>query len=665
VLGLAALALGAACTQKGEGLVLVQLSSSQPIVRASVVVASPPGSSVLAVVTKDWPATQPLQVGVFVPKNVSGSVDVVACGFDAGGNLIASTPNDATTYTAVVQPGAATAPVAIALATGSDPALCNSLGGAGGNGGATGLGGATTTGGASGAAGGAMGGAGGAAGAPGTGGAAGAPGTGGAAGAGGKGGAAGSGGKGGTAGSGGKAGTAGGGGVAGGMAGAAGSGSWHGAAALDSDTTNNQLYPAVAVDPSGNAVVVYMLADEIWATYYNATTAQWSPPGAIDGRGNGWDGPSVAVDKNGNYLAVWNLDPSSSNRGTWQSTSSNGTTWSTPKSITQTMALFPVLAMNADGAAVVAWSDQLTDSNGNTTNQQATASIRSPTDGTWSVPTVLRAGDDDADRNCAVAIDGSGNAFVGWEQTDGSFYTDAGGDDYTSVWMRQYVSGVGGGWDAAALFENYNDGGAGDISIAANTRGDAIVTYYESVGNPAKDQLWERTYSAQSGAFDSQPTMVVQVGLLESIFSPTVTLDETGNATVAWAAQTSTGYQVYTSRTAVPAASWPAPTEMETDNAAMDDNPDDSTARVPDPIVHNDLAGNVTLIWRKRTGTRFDLYARRYSPSAANWSPQVLLETDMTNSVLLAPALGVGVNGTAVAAWSFDTLYQVWANVFN
>jgi hypothetical protein len=91
---------------------------------------------------------------------------------------------------------------------------------------------------------------------------------------------------------------------------------------------------------------------------------------------------------------------------------------------------------------------------------------------------------------------------------------------------------------------------------------------------------------------------------------------------------------------------------------------DDSTnlGGVTNPIVRNDAAGNVTLVWRKRTsGTRFDLASRRFAGGA--WGPAALIETDNTNSVFW-PKLSVGTNGTAVATWYYDPVFDVWANVF-
>ena len=263
----------------------------------------------------------------------------------------------------------------------------------------------------------------------GTGGVSGASGTGGAAGtigSGGTGGTAGTAGRGGTGGSGGVAGTGGRGGT-GGSAGGTGGGTggtgggsvvgmWRGAMPIGAVVGSDQSFPSVAVDASGNAVVVYEQGAQIFASKYTAASSSWSTPGPVDARGNVCCKPSVAVDKNGNYLAVWGIG-SGSLQGLWQSTSSNGTQWSTPMSITLTPAYGPVLAMNANGAAIVAWEEQVASG-----NLQAAAAVRSTTTAPWSVPTVMRAADDNGNRDPAVAIAGNGNAFVGWVQADGAIH---------------------------------------------------------------------------------------------------------------------------------------------------------------------------------------------------------------------------------------------------
>ena len=117
-------------------------------------------------------------------------------------------------------------------------------------------------------------------------------------------------------------------------------------------------------------------------------------------------------------------------------------------------------------------------------------------------------------------------------------------------------------------------------------------------------------------------------------------------------------FQVYTNRLGPTDTAWPAATAMETDDVAGESS--SSSVNTTDPIAQTDPAGNVTLIWRKETGTRFDLWSRRWT--GGSWGTAVLIETHDTNDVEY-PALAVGAGGTAVAAWDYDGTYDVWANV--
>ncbi len=673
LVGLGVMSLGLACTEKGRSLVVVDVTNPSAVTLASVraIVIDSSGTPIGA--TVNWNGTStPFGVGVYLPKSVSGSVGVVACAFsgvDGAGAVVAARM---ATQTFMVRPGESTEAGTVALDPAmSSLALCagGGTGGRGGAGGSTGgmsgsggggAGGASGSGGAGGVSGsggsvggtggigGSVGGAGGSGGRGGNAGTGGVAGTGGGAGSGGRGGTTGTGGVAGTGGRGGAAGTGGTG--TGGTAGAA--GKWGGAVSL-SNVVGNKRFPSVAVDANGNAVVVYEQGTQVWSNRYDAITGWSTTPSLIDSRAVG-SRPAVAVDRNGNYLAVWGTDPNSSLRGIWYSTSSNGTEWSTPPvAFTQTVAYDSVLAMNANGMAIVAWTEQISGG-----NKQVGVAVRPGLAANWDPAKVLRPADDNGSRETAVAVTGGGVALVGWDQDDGL------GNGWISVWMQTYVSGTG--WNLPDTFEKYTGHNAYGASIAANSGNQAIVTYTQiSNANPPRVQLWARRFN--NGSFATNALLVFEENSIDAYVPASTTIDDAGNATVAFAVETSTGYQVQTSRTAPTATSWPpAPTSMETDNTAKDDDSDPTNGYVTMPIVRSDPAGNVTLVWRKRTtasGKRFDLVSRRYT-AAGGWSPQVPLEDNTTNSTSW-PTLAVGANGTAVATWHFETSLEVWANVFH
>ncbi|HXT97430.1 MAG TPA: hypothetical protein VN853_14100 [Polyangia bacterium] len=631
------------CTDKGRSLVLVDISVDPAVatvasVRAVVVQAQ----SAIGENDASWKSS-PVELGVYLAKTVSGSVQVLACGFDATGAGVAAAAGMSVT----VQAGATAGPVAVMLTAGAPSALCGAgtsgTGGAGG--GAVGNGGS-----------------GGAAGQPGTGGSA--SGTGGAqggtTGTGGAGGMGTGGAKGGTTGSGGAGGT-GTGGIGTGGAGTGGTGtggsggpSWSNAVGVGGPATAAQLNPAVAVDPSGNAVVVFENGNAIYANHYDSSQNSWGTPTPLETRTSAY-GPKVAVDKNGIYVAIWAITNDATYDGIWESSSSDGVNWSNPPTpLTTTNAFSAALSMNADGDAVAAWTESVNN------NWQVAAAIRAGGNNpSWGSPTVLLPSTDDGDRNPAAAMSGTGEAFVGWEQGDGTT------NDINSVWMAQYTSGA---WGNAFVFDD-DASAASTVSIAANKNGSAIATYTE-LTSTYDIELWSRRYTPVNGF--AAALEVTEANIIDGTTPPALVLDDSGVATVAWNVEVGgTDYEVHASRAAANATAWPTETPLETDDTAAQDDPNSyNIGQATMPLLGCDSAGNVTLLWRKRTaasGVRFDLVSRRFTVGGT-WNPQVPVESMDALSVFW-PALGVGTNGTAVAAWEYTTdtssSAALWTSVFH
>jgi len=649
---LACLALGLGCTKVGKSLIPVTIDASDARLPqlSGVMITVAQGSKTVAMVAfaqTPWPATK--SVGVYVSADVTGSVTVSAYSKSDNVTVIAMSDQPATVD---VTPGKDSPAVTLRLVPVPPGGGSGGAGGSGpGSGGAGGMvsgsGGLTGTGGVPGGTGGrggttppgtggmVMPGTGGLT-MPGTGGMT-TPGTGGTAGSGpGTGGAA-------TGGAGNRGGGAGGMGAAGGKAGRA----WQGATLAETNDTVDNYVPIFAVDGKGNIVAVYMHGSGLSAAYYDYSKGTWGAETAIDNSAMTSinETPTLAVDKNGNWLTVWQQDPDVPQHGIWQSTSTDGTHWSAPAAITTTGKLYePVLAMNQDGTAVVAWTENVPPDNHFT----MTASVR--VNGTWTAPHVLLAGVDTGEHYAAVAVTSTGTAIVTWEQSDGT------ANDQLSVWQARFS---GGTWSAASLVESYTGGQAYSANVATNNAGQAVLTWLQDTSSTI--QLWAQRYPATGNP--EAAMMVAEGGTIAWDPAPAVTLDDSGVATAAWAFQIKMKYNVHTSRAAWGQA-WSAPLAMETDDEATNDQANsDDFAWVTSPALGHDAAGNVALTWRKRTGTRFDMWARNYDAAGATWGPGVLLETKNDNT-LYAPAMAMGPSGVAVAGWYYGYEYDIWANVY-
>ena len=175
--------------------------------------------------------------------------------------------------------------------------------------------------------------------------------------------------------------------------------------------------PEVAVDTNGNAVVVYEHGGEIWSNYYSADHQHTGGrPTAIDARpGSAAQQASIAVDKNGSWLAVWAQDPNATLKGIYTQHVDQRHDLERDLAAHQHDRLVtPVLAMNAEGAAVVAWTEVES-----ATTWQAAATTRATATGSaWGTATGHAAGRGQRQSRPVVAMSGTGEGFVLWTQDD-------------------------------------------------------------------------------------------------------------------------------------------------------------------------------------------------------------------------------------------------------
>ena len=640
------------CSKPGSSLVLVDLSrpTGLDVTRGRVIVKN--GTTFVNGAEGAFMSSDKLELGVYVPRDISGTVNVIACGFSA--TMPVAT---ATALPVMVSPGMRTGLLEIALTAGPPDAICVSTSvGAPGGGGAAGAGGSGGTSGVSGGAG--TSGTAGTGGSTGTGGSAGAGGSGGTGAVGGSGGKAGAGGTGATGGQGGSGGSAGAAGAGGmGLAGMGGTGgtahvpTWGLPLAVANNAALAETFPSVAVSSKGKAVAVYKRGGQLWANTYDPAVNLWSTtPSMIEGRQFDVYSPHIAVDKNDNYLVVWGQDPNQSLKGIWWSTSSDGKTWTTPAAITTTIAMGPSLAMNADGAAVVGWTEAvIADS-----TSQVGASLRPAPGMAWTTPNLALEGGfgETGDYTVAVGMSGKGEAFVAWNEDD------KGTADQPSIFEMHHTAA---GWSTAGLFETYDARPCYLPSVATNSAGTAVITWIEVSADASMETIFGRRRAFGDNQF-GQPQMFGLGVTIENLQAPALVLDEAGKATLSWANEIQGKFQVYYARSDL-LGTVPADIGViETDNAATDDDPNDVYQRAPLPALAVDPANNVTLIWRKRTGKRFDLYARRFS-GGSNWGAATKIETRDIGSVEW-PSVAAGSDGTVVAIWNYQVETDVWATVF-
>ena len=84
---------------------------------------------------------------------------------------------------------------------------------------------------------------------------------------------------------------------------------WQTAQAIDDDDAGSAANPHVAMDPAGNAMAVWRQRDSfrynIWSRHYDAASGQWGEAELVESRDTDASAPRVTVDAAGNAIVVW------------------------------------------------------------------------------------------------------------------------------------------------------------------------------------------------------------------------------------------------------------------------------------------------------------------------------------------------------------------------
>ena len=347
--------------------------------------------------------------------------------------------------------------------------------------------------------------------------------------------------------------------------------------------------PHVAIDNDGNAIAVWMQsnftqnssADDIWASRYTAQ-AGWGAPVRIEnGAGNAGQ-PRVAVDGAGNAIAVFSQQVGGQLcicAGRFEPT----TGWAPATAIdtdVDAQGVAPQIAMEASGRATVVWQAVIVVSE--TPNvYQVRANRYTPAAG-WG--SAVRVGTTAAANAFPrVAVDGTGNAAAVWVAPDGT---------WDSIWSARTVAG--GTWTAPVLIETDNTNSARAPHVAFDGGGNAIAVWAQSDG--LRDNVLANRYVAGAGWGTA---VLIETDNAGSAYEPQVVIDGGGNATAVWSQRNVAGFTVnaWANRYS-PATGWGTATTI--DNS-------------PEPARSTQIAidglGNVTAAWAQTSGTRTDLWA--------------------------------------------------------
>jgi hypothetical protein len=337
-------------------------------------------------------------------------------------------------------------------------------------------------------------------------------------------------------------------------------GNWSSAQDL-SPAGSSSYGPALAVDPAGDAIAVFVSDGKAYAARRPAGAA-WGAPRALSAGPEEARGAQVVLDPRGDAVAVWvGWDGSSFTYRVQASSRPAGGTWSAPQylSVGGQDTAFPEVALDAAGNAVAVWELYETPS-------AIVQAASRPAGGPWGSPQDLTASGQSPDVP-ELALDRAGNAVAVWQSADGI--------------IRAAARPAGGGWNLPQ--EISLPGNAADAKVAIDPGGNAIA-------------VWERfdgsNYVVQAGrrvaGIWAPPENLSATG--QDAFLPDVALDPFGNAVAVWTRSNGSAAVVQAALRPV-GGGWAPPQDLSA--AGGDAN---------SPTVAYDGAGNAVAAWGRSNG---------------------------------------------------------------
>ena len=256
---------------------------------------------------------------------------------------------------------------------------------------------------------------------------------------------------------------------------------WGVNAALSDAAAGDTYYPQVAMDGTGNIMVVWAqdagTSASIWSNRFTAGSTDWDGPLAIvQDLTVSLQYFDLAMDAVGNAQAVW--AHGTGTYGVYDIRGSRylaGSGWQAPETLDTGAgnAELPRVAMDPAGNAMVVWQQD------DGTRYNVLARRYDATTATWEEGQLVET-DNLADAGGPrVAMDASGNAMVVWRQA---------GFQATTIRSNNYRMGLG--WGAAELVETDTDRSADGAEMAMDASGNVTVVWFQDDGSTTRYDLW-------------------------------------------------------------------------------------------------------------------------------------------------------------------------------
>ncbi|MBA3807915.1 MAG: PKD domain-containing protein [Solirubrobacterales bacterium] len=239
----------------------------------------------------------------------------------------------------------------------------------------------------------------------------------------------------------------------------------------------------------------------------------WQTPVDLSLAGGDATTPQLALDPQGNAVAVWSRSNGANLVVQGAVRAAAGGTWQAPVdiSVAGEDAASPHIGVDPLGNAIAVWERF------DGTNFIVQGAVRPAGSGIWQPPVNLSVAGKDA-RRARVALDPQGNAVAVWTRSNGA----------NTISQSSVRTAATGAWQEPVDL-SVAGGDAGESRVSVDPHGNAIAVWRRY--NGTIDVVQGAVRSAGSGAWQA-PVDLSATG--SSAFGPEVALDPTGSAAAVW-----------------------------------------------------------------------------------------------------------------------------------
>ena len=392
---------------------------------------------------------------------------------------------------------------------------------------------------------------------------------------------------------------------------------------------SGKRYRAVASNPSGTVT-----SNGATLTVTALVVAKAWQSAALVETNNASDGTraQIAVEDSGIAMAVWQqVDAAGAAMSIWANRYTPAAGWGTPvliETFSGSDAFAPQIAIDGSGNALAVWQQaDLT-----ATVLSIWANRYDAATNTWGAASVIGAG-----MQPQIVADNNGNALAVWNLYNGT----------GSVWANRYTAGTG--WGTAARVETGNTSSAGPPQIAIDASGNALAVWDRFDGG-SRNNIWANRYTASTNTWGT--AALIETGNAGTAGSPQIAVDANGNGVAVWPYFDGARYDIMATHYSADTNTW-GPAAISLTAGAGSGNA---------PQIAFDSTGNAVAVWTQQTGTRYDIWANRYTASTG-WGTAELIESDNAGNAD-NPQIAFDDSGNASAIWyqSDGTRHNIWAN---